>query len=114
LLAVGRYSTGMQATVSSRYQYIPLLCLAPFLGAFMQTLLARPAGRLDRIVPAALLLAWCALLFHRWPLEMKSWSSWRGTEVRNAVLSVKGSQPFASSSQDVVHAAQLRVKYNLH
>jgi hypothetical protein len=115
LLAIGRYNTGMQSTVSSRYQYIALLGLAPFIGILLQRILFKPSNWLDRAAMWAVLLAWCVLLLYRWPIEINTWSIWRGTEVRKALqLSQPQDGPFAASTQPWGSAAELQVKYNLH
>jgi hypothetical protein len=117
LLGIGRHNTGIQASISSRYQYISLLCFAPFVGAVMQraVLTVRP-GYIDKMAVTCLLLAWCALLTHRWPQEIELWSAWRGTAIRNA-LNVQQStfqERFAHAMLDSSRAAQLQTKYNLH
>jgi hypothetical protein len=117
MLGVGRYDSGIEATVSSRYQYVSLVCLAPFLGAVMErgVLTIRP-DRLEKLAAAGLLAAWCALLTYRWPDEIKAWSAWRGTEVRSALEApVRAPQErFARATLDAARAAQLKVKYHLH
>jgi hypothetical protein len=115
LLGIGRYHTGIQATVGSRYQYCALLSLAPFLGLLMARLLVNHSTWLDRAAATALVLAWFALSAYRWPQELKVWSAWRGTGVRNAIT-LKGHpiEEFASSLQNSTRAAQLQAKYNLH
>jgi hypothetical protein len=115
LLGVGRFHTGIQMTVGSRYQYFSLLCLAPFLGLLMSRAWVKHSTRLDKAAAAALLLASCSLLTYRWPQELGGWSAWRGTDVRT-VIELKGNpiERFASSLQNSVRAAELQAKYNLH
>jgi hypothetical protein len=115
LLGVGRYTTGTPSTVGSRYQYIPLLCLAPFLGVLMQRILGSAATRLDKITAVTLVLACGVLLTYKWPGQLATWSVERGTSIRRAID--KPGPPrerFAAALANSVRAAQLKAKYNLH
>ena len=83
LVGIGRYHTGLGAAVGSRYQYVPLFCLASavaivvdgFVGAVRAPLLARAVT-----IALPILLAWSVA--SRWPEQMRSWSGWRGTQLR--------------------------------
>jgi hypothetical protein len=83
LVGIGRFHTGLGAAVGSRYQYVPLFCLATAVAMVVEGILdALRAPRLTRMATVALpiLLAW--FVASRWPDQMRSWSGWRGTQLR--------------------------------
>jgi hypothetical protein len=83
LLGVGRYHTGLQAAMSSRYQYESLIVFAPFLGIFIDHLFTRvvspPYFKIGAIILAA---SWLMYLVYNWKSEIIEWSTWRGTDGR--------------------------------
>lgn len=115
LLGVGRSNTGIAAAVGSRYQYVSLICLAPFLGVLVQPILRGAATRLDKIAATTMLLAWGALLTYRWPVALEAFGRQRGTMIRRAIDEPDHLQDrFAFAFANKSRAAQLKAKYNLH
>jgi hypothetical protein len=84
LVGIGRYHTGLAAAVGSRYQYVPLFCLAPAVAILVDWAVeaVRPVPYLARALTFAMavLLAWS--IASPWREHMRSWSGWRGTEMR--------------------------------
>ena len=81
LLGIGRYGTGWAAAASSRYQYVSLLCFAPFLvtaAGCVSRKLAR--GRLGATCLTAVF--WISILVVPWPRKVDQWVQWRGYDVR--------------------------------
>jgi hypothetical protein len=115
LLGYGRYHTGLPASVSSRYQYVPLLCAAPFVGVVFARLFASwNSGKMARLAAVSAVLALCALLGWPWNAQISTWSGWRGTAVRAALASAPPEERIAYSLTSVVRARELQAKYNLH
>lgn len=85
LLGIGRYHTGLETTISSRYQYGSLLATLPFLGLAFAALLARvPSVFRLRTAAAALALAGAVVLFLQgWSHEAPGFAAARGTATRH-------------------------------
>ncbi|HSI10041.1 MAG: hypothetical protein ACAH89_05390 [Rariglobus sp.] len=119
LLGIGRYHTGLEAALSSRYQYTSLICSVPFLGIAMERLLAlwtRPLLRLT--LTGLVILLFSFLAAHRWGDEIRAFSGWRGREARHTLFvdldppadnAVPGI-PFMPTTR----AKELIKEYNLH
>jgi hypothetical protein len=75
-------------SVSSRYQYASLIAFAPVLGAAVTGLTPRRLA-LSGWVAVALLAAWACWIGWRWTPETRTWSRWRGRDVR-AILHAPG------------------------
>ncbi|MGA2433973.1 MAG: hypothetical protein ABSG25_01670 [Bryobacteraceae bacterium] len=115
LLGYGRYHTGLPASVSSRYQYVPLLCAAPFIGVvFARLFPSWNSGKMARLAAVSAVLALYALLAWPWNAQISAWSGWRGTAVRAALASAPPEERIAFSLTSVARARELQAKYNLH
>ena len=120
LLGIGRYHTGLDAVISSRYQYCSLLCLLPFAGLAFAHLLGRVPSRFNlRILTTTVLLMTIAYgVARRWPEEIHGFAFGRGTETRRiltsephpAAMGAVPGIPFLSTAR----AQELIRIYNLH
>lgn len=83
LVGIGRFHTGFESSLSSRYQYTSLITTLPFVfAAAEQAWLALPARRrLPRLAVAAL-LALAGACLAGWPAALRPFVQWRGTEQR--------------------------------
>ncbi len=105
-LGYGRSYTGLATTVSSRYQYISLLCFAPMAGwAF---------ASLRREAQVMVLLLSMGLLGYPWRRHIPTWAAWRGAEIRMALDRKADSERFDPSSLTAGRARQLIRQYRLH
>ena len=85
LLGIGRYHTGLETTISSRYQYGSLLATLPFLGLVLAAAFAR-LPRAFHLRPAAAVLATAgavAFFFHGWNHDAPGFAAARGTATRH-------------------------------
>ena len=108
LLASGRYTTGSIGEVSSRYQYVSLLCFGPFLGLVV--------ARMVRSKPL-LVACWIGLalvIAMPWGRHMDRWAYERGIEVRESIRSTPDDQRFGLPSITAGRARELIAKYGLH
>lgn len=105
-LGFGRYHTGLDTTVSSRYQYLSLFCFGPLAGLLMM----RPR----RVVRAAMFLVWVPLLAYPWKRHAPRWAGWRGVEIREQLARVPDSAHFDPSSLTAGRARELIEIYHLH
>lgn len=76
LLGIGRFHTGLGTTISSRYQYISLLCTMPFAGICLEGLIARVLpGRTGQAAGGvALVLALAVFCLRAWPGQVRPWA----------------------------------------
>jgi len=120
LVGIGRYHTGVFTAVASRYQYAPLFCLAPPVAIVVQEIFGalqrvRYLGR-AAVVAAPLVLAWFAwFVASPWRDQMRSWSGWRGMEVR-LLLQTKHDatlMPYVGGVS-TAEANALREEFHLH
>jgi hypothetical protein len=120
LLGIGRYHTGIETSVSSRYQYSSLISALPFFGWALETLLARLPSRAGvRAALSTLLIAgalWSAA--RGWPTVARGWADGRGRNTRHtlfadpnppAIGAIPGI-PFLPTER----ARELVVLYHLH
>ena len=105
-LGYGRWGTGLETVISSRYQYIPLLCFAPMGGI----LVARLRTRLRVVV---FLVCACGLGFP-WKRHAEQWAGWRGSELRTAIERAKPAEHFDPSDLTASRARELVRLYRLH
>jgi len=105
-LGYARTWTGLSTTVSSRYQYIPLLVFGPMAG-----ILVAGWGRELKIVVFVL---WIGLLSYRWERTLDYWVAWRGTDIRNALIRNPPDAPFDPSMLSTAEARQLIEQFHLH
>lgn len=81
LLGLGRYHTGSQFAVSSRYQYESLMCLSMSLGVSLHIFLGKAVAWRKEFIFAILILGTFSLT--RWNTIMKEWGKSRGSEGRD-------------------------------
>ena len=105
-LGYGRSYTGVANTISSRYQYISLLCFAPMAGWAFASL--RKEARV-----MVLLLA-IGLLGYPWRRHIQTWAVWRGAEIRGALRQNADGERFDPSSLTAGRARQLIRQFDLH
>jgi hypothetical protein len=105
-LGFARFHTGLDTTVSSRYQYLSLFCFGPMAGL----LVARP----KRLARAAVFLVWIPLLAYPWKRHAPRWAGWRGVEIRERLAEVPDSSHFDPSSVTAGRARELVTLYHLH
>jgi len=88
LLGIGRYHTGLPASISSRYQYSSLLAVLPFAALCLNDIQRRipQANRRPALVTLGILLLLFAGVCHRWRGEIKGFSETRGTETRTIIF----------------------------
>ena len=105
-LGYGRAYTGDLAIVSSRYQYISLLCFGPALGwAF---------SKLRKEVAVVLVLVWLGVLGYPWKTHVGRRALWRGSDLRTALKTSGPEAHFDPSSLTVARARELMERYGLH
>lgn len=83
LIGVGRYHTGFLAAMSSRYQYSSLLATMPFVAVLLERtlrLITSPRLRRNTVIGGTVTIILICL--SGWAGELRSFTSWRGSEVR--------------------------------
>jgi hypothetical protein len=88
LLGIGRYHTGLASTVSSRYQYAALICLAPLGGYWFSRLCGwvRGPALVRHALAPVLLIAFAATLCRQWSEALEPFTAQRGTESRRILF----------------------------
>jgi hypothetical protein len=88
LLGIGRYHTGLTSTVSSRYQYAALICLAPLGGYLFAVLCGRVRGPalVRHALAPVLLILFAAALCRQWSGALEPFTEQRGTESRRILF----------------------------
>jgi hypothetical protein len=119
LLGIGRYHTGLLASVSSRYQYASLIALMPAAGFAFARLWRRVPGPapLRGAVLAAALSAAALFLCLRWGSDLDGFTWSRGTASRQILLTDPNPDPHAVPGFPgfpTQKAKDLIAKYNLH
>jgi hypothetical protein len=119
LLGIGRYHTGLETVISSRYQYASLLCTLPFAGYALERLVASCAPAPARVALAsALIVAATWLSARSWADDLRGWAEARGRVTRALIFTdpnppamgaVPGI-PFMSTAR----ARELAAHYHLH
>jgi hypothetical protein len=119
LLGIGRYHTGLLASVSSRYQYGSLIAVIPSAGFVFSRMWARlPAPESVRRLGLAVLftaMVWC--LCRQWPDDLEGFTTSRGTESRRILITDPNPEPHAVPGFPgfpTERAKALIAKYNLH
>ncbi len=113
LLGIGRYQTGWGMAASSRYQYVSLLCFAPFLVIAVAQVLARL--RRGRLGTAALASAcWLSILVVPWPRKIDQWVQWRGYDVRAQLAETAPRHGVALSNLTLSRTEELIRAFHLH
>ncbi len=118
LLGLGRYHTGFETAISSRYQYTSLICTLPFAGLFMEVLIERLVRTCAWRLPAGAVLAILTAVWvgRHWEMEMEKWSDWRGREPRQTLLLAETPAYFAVGgipSMPTRRAKELVERYDL-
>lgn len=86
LLGLGRYHTGLETVISSRYQYTALVATLPFFGLWLESLGRSWPARPRRYAAGVALLAIALLVVRRWPEEITAFAAERGTATRQLLL----------------------------
>jgi hypothetical protein len=105
-LGYARSYIDVSTTISSRYQYISLLCFAPAAGVAFMSL--RKEARV--IVLAASL----GLLGYPWRTHLPLWARLRGADIRMAIDQKADDERFDPSSLSAGRARELIRQYHLH
>lgn len=97
LLGIGRYHTGLDAALSSRYQYASLLGIAPLFAFWVEAQVARlPLSRLVREAALAAAVAALAVTFCvQWKPQIELYSRWRGSDSRQILLVDPAPDPYS-------------------
>jgi hypothetical protein len=106
ILGFGRHYTGLDTSVSSRYQYVSLFCFGPFA--------AQLAARPKRLAQAAIFLVWIPLLAYPWRRHAPRWAEWRGAEIRYRLVHDPDGAHFDPSSITAGQARELEKIDHLH
>lgn len=119
LLGIGRYHTGIQTTVSSRYQYASLLAMMPIVGFWADELSRRylPATTIRQTIWTAALLVLAVHLVRAWPGELEGFTTWRGSDSRRILLVEASPDPRGVPGipfLPMARAKELITKYHLH
>lgn len=120
LLGIGRYHTGFETTISSRYNYSSLLATLPFAAVWLEHAISRLFTRSwsHRVAVSATLAGIIWLGLHHWPNELADFASWRGTDQRrlmqDPVAAQAGATVPALNYMRTERAIELIHHYNLH
>lgn len=117
LLGLGRFHTGLETTISSRYQYGALLAGLPFLAIWLESL-----GRLlpswARTAAASLLLLGAGWYVMRaWPIEARTYAAERGSVARRLLTEPQSLTQDAVPgipSMSTTRAKELAARFDLH
>lgn len=105
-LGYARTWTGLATTVSSRYQYIPLLIFGVMAGIIV-------AGW-SREVKLIVVVVWIGLLAYRWGPTVGQWAAQRGTAIRTALADNPPDATFDPSKLSTAEARKLIDQFHLH
>jgi len=120
LLGLGRYHTGFDTTISSRYYYSSLLATLPFAALWIEHWLIRLFARagLRQAVAYIVLVAVIWFTLRSWPQELASFTGWRGTEQRRLLQDEAAARAGATvpalGYMRTDRAMELIHRYNLH
>jgi hypothetical protein len=115
LLGAGRYWTGLAATVSSRYQYVSLLCFAPFIAAAAVYVARRyPAARFRTLWVCLIVACWMVVLIAPWPRKVNQWIQWRGYGPRAQAAGTAPAQGVALCGYSANRIQELMREFHLH
>ncbi len=106
MLGFARSVTPLETAVSSRYQYISLLCFGPMAGVLV--------ARMQRFARIAIFLLWIALLAYPWDRHAPRWAGWRGSEIRSRLGTVPNDVRIDPSGLAAGRARELAKLYHLH
>lgn len=105
-LGYGRWATGAATAISSRYQYISLLCFGPMVGIVVAQLGTGP------VMAIILVCSWGVA--HPWKRHAEQWATGRGTVLRTAIAQEGPTEHFDPSAIPAGRARDLMRLYNLH
>lgn len=117
LLGLGRYHTGIETAVSSRYQYGSLLATAPFLGFWLEHLVTRSAHPAVRRPLQVAVLAGLLLVARGWSVQLAVVVPGRGLALREALQAAPADQRFevgAIPSMTLQRAREIAAEFELH
>ncbi|MEO6873969.1 MAG: hypothetical protein ABI222_04020, partial [Opitutaceae bacterium] len=120
LLGIGRYHTGFETTISSRYNYSSLLATLPFFALWLEYLIQRwfVRPRVRQVVAVAALSLLIVSLLSHWPRELAGFANWRGTDLRRLMqdeaAAKAGATVPALDYMPTHRAMELIHRYNLH
>lgn len=119
LLGVGRYHTGFLAAMSSRYQYSSLLATMPFVALLLECALHLiTAPNLRRKALIAITTCFTLICLAGWSRELSSFTSWRGSELRELMQAPATSDPEVRvpglEYMHIERAKALQRAFNLH
>jgi hypothetical protein len=120
LLGLGRYHTGFETTISSRYNYSSLLATLPFAALWLEHLLNRfvTRVRVRQVIAVALLASAVVFGLQGWPRERVSFTDWRGTGLRRLLADPAAARAGATvpalEFMRTQRAMELIQRYNLH
>jgi hypothetical protein len=118
LLGIGRYHTGLETVISSRYQYNALLAVLPFLGFWLEDLGRRIPARLRTLLAALFLVFASFHVARHWSDHLAVFAEQRGTAARRLLFtdpnpSAQGAVP-GVPSMSTARAKELIRRYDLH
>jgi hypothetical protein len=117
LLGIGRYHTGLAATLSSRYQYASLIGIVPLAAFWLSQLWGRipiPRKLRDGLALTAVGVA-AAVMCRDWHGALEPFAVWRGSDSRRALVDESGSGPVPGiPGMTRERARELIAKYHLH
>ena len=105
-LGYARSYTGLPSTVSSRYQYLSLLCFAPAAGIAWASL--------RKQAQVLVLLISLGLIAYPWRTHLPFWAKLRGSDVRQELQQKSDDERFDPSSLTAGRARDLVHQYHLH
>jgi hypothetical protein len=119
LLGVGRYHTGLDAALSSRYQYASLIGIAPLFGFWVDQVLGRLPGpaALWRWAAAAGTAALFVVFCVQWREAIVLYSDWRGVTSRRILIEEPKPDRYAVPGipfMETTRARELIREHNLH
>ena len=120
LLGLGRYHTGFETTITSRYNYSSLLATLPYAALWLEHWLTRliTASGVRRAAAAAALAGMIWFGLQDWPRELASFTGWRGTDLRRLMADQSAARAGATvPALDYLRtdrAMELIHRYNLH
>lgn len=120
LLGIGRYHTGFETVISSRYNYSSLLATLPFAALWLEHLLNRFIARVRvrQVIAVALLAGAVWFGLQGWPRELASFTDWRGTGLRKLLADPAAARAGATvpalEFMRTERAMELIQRYNLH
>jgi hypothetical protein len=119
LLGIGRYHTGVAASVSSRYQYASLIAATPFAGFLFARLMVRlsPVPALARLLAGAIIAVVAVSFCWRWQTVLAPFAESRGTYSRQVLsgdLSAGRQSVPGIPGIPMERARQLIAAYHLH